>query len=220
MNDLEKLKYEKGKLEIILQSLIHENLTSKQVKEENTLEYNMLLKQEKEIDDLICDLKSKMNKNGNDYSYNKENKLFNKIIGANLIPCLSVGALLIGSGNSQVISNMGIFSSIFTGIPTLVVSTGIYISKLKDIRKGYKNEYFNSKECSSYNDELKKLEGGKLSIHSKIHDLRVEINKSNTSIQTNACKIVSIKNRIASIDFALKNGNLVIEQEESVNLTK
>ena len=194
--NLEQLNMEKAGLENRLQVLIKENLDSKEIKEEYEAELKLLEIEVKELDSEISNLKKKAFVGANEYSYNKENKLFNKIIAANLIPSLSLGALFIITGNSHVISNLGGFSLLFTGIPTLLVSSGIYLSDLNNMRRENVSEYLNSDENKSLDDDIKSLDEKRLSAKDRIRDLIVEINKVNTSIMSNGYQIVSIKNRI------------------------
>ena len=218
--NLEQLNIEKVGLENRLQVLIKENLDSKERKEEYEAELKLLEIEVKELDSEISNLKKKAFVEANEYSYNKENKLFNKIIAANLIPSLSLGALFIITGNSHVISNLGGFSLLFTGIPTLLVSSGIYLSDLNNMRRENVSEYLNSDENKSLDDDIKSLEEKRLSAKDRIRDLIVEINKVNTSIMSNGYQIVSIKNRISDINMSIRTGNVVKKETENIKLVK
>ncbi len=218
--NLEQLNMEKVGLENRLQVLIKENLDSKERKEEYEAELKLLESEIKELDSEISSLKKKAFVEANEYSYNKENKIFNKIIAANLIPSLSLGVLFIFTGNSHVISNLGGFSLLFTGIPTLLVSSGIYLSDLNNMRRENVSEYLNSDENKSLDDDIKSLEEKRLSAKDRIRDLIVEINKVNTSIMSNGYQIVSIKNRISDINMSIRTGNVVKKETENIKLVK
>lgn len=220
--NLEGLYIERSRLDSQLQLLVKENLDSKELKEEYEAESSLLNGQISELDKSITEAKKIINENANNYSYEKENKLFNKIIAANVIPGLALGGLFIITGNSHVISNMGLFSSLFTGIPTLLVSTGIYLTDLKNIRRANRREYFSSDECGILDEELKSLETERLGLKDRLRELGLEINKLKTSIHNKGCQIVSIKNRLSHIDYSIKSNNVANEQvfDEEIKLIK
>lgn len=218
MKSLEHLSIEKSTLESNLQLLVKENLTTKELKEEKEIELSMLESEIKELDKSISELKSQIEVAANEYSYKKENKLFNKVIAANLIPCLSIGALFIVTGNSHVIANFGAFSAFFTGIPTLFACTGIYMADLKNIRKENKEEYLFTDEYKPLDEELKSLENKRLNAKDKVRELKLEINKLKTSIHNNGYQIVSIKNRLSDINYTIRTGKNVIEQVPVENI--
>lgn len=222
MKDLEQLKLERASLESKQQLLIKENLESRELKEEKITELNIVKKEIAEVDKAIALLRKKIDFQANDFSYNKENKLFNKLIGANLIPCLSIGALFILTGNSQVITNMGMFSMFFTGIPTLLVTSGIYMNDLKNIREENKKEFLSGDESCELRNELQSLNEKRILLNDKVNDLNIEINKITTSIQNKGYQIVSIKNRISDINCSIRTGNVLCENkiEENVQLIK
>lgn len=222
MKDLEQLKLERASLESKQQLLIKENLESRELKEEKITELNIVKKEIAEVDKSIALLRKKIDFQANDFSYNKENKLFNKLIGANLIPCLSIGALFILTGNSQVITNMGMFSMFFTGIPTLLVTAGIYMKDLKNIREENKKEFLSGDESCELRNELQSLNEKRILLNDKVNDLNIEINKITTSIQNKGYQIVSIKNRISDINCSIRTGNVLCENkmEENVQLIK
>lgn len=221
MKNMEQLIFEKSSLENKLQLLIKENLEAKEAKEEKESELSLLEKDIVSLDKTISELKGKIDEKASEYSYDKENKLFNKVIAANLIPCLSIGALFVVTGNSHVITNLGVFSSLFTGIPTLLVSAGVYVADLKNIRKENKENYLSTSEYKPLEEELKSLDTKRMGLKDKSRELKFEINKLNTSIHNNGYQIVSIKNRISDINYATRTG--VLPQQvpvENIKLVK
>lgn len=220
MNRIEELNMERSTLKTNLQLLVKENLEATQRKKEIEIERRLLENEARSLNSKIRELKAKINSLSCEYSYDKENKLFNKVIACNLIPWLSLGGLLLATGNAHIITDLGVFSSVFTGLPTLFISSGIYMADLKNIRAKNKEEYMSSSECDELNNKVNELEREIALIDEKKHQLRYEFNKAITTINSRGCRIALIKNRISRIENEIRFGSVQEENEESIKLVR
>lgn len=197
MEEIRSIEY--VDLENKINLLIKYNLTSKELKETKEVEITMLETELKEIDKKIKDLKDEIEVNSNDYTWTKENELYNKLIALNVIPAVSIAGLLFITGNANIITDMGAYSIFLTGVPTLVASSIVYVSNLKKIRKQNKEEYTTTDEYQYTQSELETLEIERKRKQEKIEVLRQEINVLQVDIHNKGNQIVYMKNRLAEL---------------------
>lgn len=197
MEEIRSIEY--VDLENKMNLLIKYNLTSKELKETKEAEIALLETELKEIAKKIKDLKDEIEVNSDEYTWTKENDLYNKLIALNIIPAVSIAGLLFITGNANVITNMGAYSAFLTGIPTLLASSIVYVSNLKNIRKRNKEEYTTTGEYQYTQSELEIAESERKRKQEKIEELRQEINVLISDIHNKGTEIVYMKNRLAEL---------------------
>lgn len=99
-----------------------------------------------EIESKIIEINDQVSGLEKEYIIKENTSLIKKIICFNIIPCLSMGLILLLSGQGEFISNMGGFSLNLTGIPTTLISLGIYFKNKKSIIDKFSRDYRRSKE--------------------------------------------------------------------------
>lgn len=99
-----------------------------------------------EIESKIREINDQVSGLEKEYIIKENTSLIKKIIWFNIIPCLSMGLILLLSGQSEFISNMGGFGLNLTGIPTTLISLGIYLKNKKGIIDKFSRDYRRSEE--------------------------------------------------------------------------
>ena len=154
----------------------------------------------------------------NEFISNKHNRLFNGVIGLSFIPTVIVDAILLFSGNSEVIGTSGLNMALFTGLPQFVGCSSIYGLMSKRLTSKYRNqfrrscEYVNSidriNECeriiddySELLDDLNKLvdlaQRDVISLDNKVRYLNVELKRMEEEL--NSAKNVEVESQVVRV---------------------
>ena len=138
---------------------------------------------------------------------NKQNKLFNGIIGLSVVPTVVVDALLLLSGNAQSIGNTGLNVALFTGLPQFAIGTGVYGLMSKSLTSKYRNQYRNSDEYNSTIDRISECK----KVINDYSDFLEDLNKMVDLAQR---EVISLDNKVRYLNAELRR------IEEELNSTK
>lgn len=143
----------------------------------------------------------------NEFISNKHNRLFNGVIGLSFIPTVIVDAILLFSGNSEVIGTSGLNMALFTGLPQFVGCSSIYGLMSKRLTSKYRKQFRRSCKYVNSIDKINECER----IIEDYSELLEDLNKLVDLAQRD---VISLDNKVRYLNVELKR------MEEELNSAK
>ena len=165
-----------------------------------------MLSRKKALENEIKLLNEKNNTSESEFINNKQNKLFNRIMGLGFGSTVLIDTLLLISGNAQNIGNTGLNVALFAGIPQIAASAGVYGLMSKSLTSKYRNQFRNSEEFSSSNDRISECE----KVIDDFSDFLEDLNKMVDLAQR---EVISLDNKVRYLNIELRR------IEEEINST-